>query len=86
LAKNFRGREQDGCSQNEFFFIGRGLHYGQDFFGGELQAWMKKRHACQRGNTFCYGVPSFGAQVFDPWIRNLTSKELEQLETLWFFF
>ena len=24
------------------FFTGRGLHYNQDFYGGELQAWIKK--------------------------------------------
>ena len=23
------------------FFIGQGLHYSQDFSGGELQEWMK---------------------------------------------
>ena len=39
--KNLRGREQYDWLQNGFF-IARCLHYNQDFYGGELQAWMKK--------------------------------------------
>ena len=30
-----------------------GLHYGQDFFSGELQVWMKNWYHCQHGNTYC---------------------------------
>ena len=32
-----------------------GLHYGQESFGGEHCQWMKKRHGCQRGDTFFKG-------------------------------
>ena len=30
----------------------RGLQYGQDFSGGEIQAWMKNWHGCQHGSIF----------------------------------
>ena len=52
LVKNFRGMEQYNWLQNGYF-IGRGLHYNLDSFGGELQAWMKKWDGCQHGNTLC---------------------------------
>jgi hypothetical protein len=38
-TKNFRGMKQHWLENG--FFIGQGLHYNQDFFGEELQAWMR---------------------------------------------
>ena len=38
---------QDGC------FIGRGLHYGQNFYGEDLQPWIEEWPGCQHGNIFC---------------------------------
>ena len=41
-VKNFGGLEQYDWLQNGFF-IGQDLvHYGQDFYGEELQPWMKQ--------------------------------------------
>ena len=34
---------------------GGGLHYSQESSDGELCTWMKKWHACQRGDTFLKG-------------------------------
>lgn len=40
-VKNFRRMEPYNWLQNGFF-INQGLHYGQDFSGGELPSWMEK--------------------------------------------
>ena len=39
--------------QQSGFFTDEGLHYGQYFFGGELEAHMQKYHGCQHGKIFC---------------------------------
>ena len=34
------------------FLTGKGLHYGQDFCGRELQAWMRKKNMDANTTTF----------------------------------
>ena len=57
--KKFRGTEQYDWLQNGFF-TSQSLHYDQDFYDWELQAWMEKWHGCQHGSAFLLGESSRG--------------------------
>ena len=78
LVKNFKGMEQYDWLRNGFF-TGGCLHYAQDFYGGGLQAWMKKWHGCLSTWQFFLLEEFSGGQVY--WATsnheriNLTSKE-----------
>ena len=68
----------------EMGLTGRGLHYGQDFSSGKLQAWMTYWHGCQHGNTFfARGVPWRWSFLGD--LKPLASWEL-QLEAFLYCF
>ena len=78
-VKNFRGMEQYDWLRNGFF-IDPGLHYGQDFSGGELHkhGWENDMLANMRTFFLSWGFSrgQVSWATSNPWTKNLTSEEL----------
>ena len=73
--KIFRGMEQYDWLQSGLF-IGQGLHYGQDFSGGELQAWMENDMIANMATHFAKRVLQRSSFLGNP-------KSLDKKLDLW---